>query len=283
MAHYEKFSKQGLGHIFLHFNRGYKIDKEGNKKYVNFGNKEIDTTKSHLNYNLNVNENGIPFNQRKQFERILKGETLPDGNSLIVNNRKDLKVLCSWVVTIPVDVPPQDEDEFFKAVYEHLKEKYPHCVSAFVHKDEGIKIGDEKTGDKIIGRHHLHYAFVPVFYDTKKDVYKISANELVNRNELKTFHNELSKAVEQKLGYQTSIMTGECSLRREQGLRGSVDILKFKAQKLAEEYSTLKEKFNESGLKLSADMANYIITTGQKDEFAKFQKQKDELNKDIER
>ena len=270
MAHYEKFSKQGLGHIFLHFRRGYSIDKNGNKIYVNFANKEIDTSKSHLNYNLNVNENGVPYNQQKQFERIMQGRTLPDGCSLVVNNRKDLKVLCSWVVSLPDDVQPEDEDKFFKAVYYHLKEKYPHCVSSFVHKDE-------------IGKNHLHYAFVPVFFDTKKGVYKISANELVNRNELKTFHNDLSTAVYIALGYKVSIMTGECSLRREQGLRGSIDIIKYKAQKLAEEYATLKEKFKGSGLKLSADMAEYIVKSGQKERFAQYQRQKDELNKNIER
>lgn len=270
MAHYEKFAKQGLGHIFLHFRRGYKLDKDGNKVYVNFGNKEIDTTKSHLNYNLNVNEQGIPYNQEKQFERIMQGKTLPSGATLVVNNRKDLKVLCSWVVSLPDDVRTEDEDLFFKAVYDHLKEKYPHCVSAFVHKDEA-------------GKKHLHYSLVPIFYDVKKNIYKVSANELVDRNALKTFHNELSNAVENALGYPVSIMTGESELRREQGLRGSVDILKFKAEKMLEEYVALKDKFNESGLKLSADMAKYIVESGQKEQFVKYQKLKDELNKNNER
>ena len=66
-------------------------------------------------------------------------------------------------------------------------------------------------------------------------------------------------------------MTGESELRREQGLRGSIDILKYKAQKLAEEYATLKEKFQGSGLKLSAEMAQYIVRTGQKEQFAEYQ------------
>ena len=67
-------------------------------------------------------------------------------------------------------------------------------------------------------------------------------------------------------------MTGEARLRREQGLRGSIDILKYKAQKLAEEYATLKEKFQGSGLKLSAEMAQYIVCTGQKEQFAEYQR-----------
>lgn len=270
MAHYDKFARQGVGHIFIHFKRGYTIDENGNKKYVNFGNKEIDTAKSYLNYNLNLNENGVPANQKRQFEKILNSETLPKGYDLKINKRKDLKVLCSWVVSLPDNVKPQDERKFFKAVYNHLKKKYPHCVSAFVHRDE-------------IGKNHIHYAFVPVFHDIKKDVYKISANELVDRNELKTFHEELSRAVEKELGYKADIITGESNLRREQGLRGSIDILKFKAEKMAKEYATVKERFNGSEIKLATDMADYIIKTNQKEPFAEFQRQKAELESGLER
>jgi len=177
MAHYEKFGKQGLGHVFLHFKRGYTVDKNGNKKYVNFSNKEIDTTKSHLNYNLNLNENGVPANQQKQFERIMSGKTLPEGCNLVVNSRKDLKVMCSWVVSLPDDVRKGDERQFFQSVYNHLKEKYPHCISAYCHLDE-------------IGKQHIHYAFVPIYYDKKKDIYKVSANKLINRKKLQISHDE---------------------------------------------------------------------------------------------
>jgi hypothetical protein len=259
MAHYEKFSKQGLGHIFAHVRRAYTIDENGCKRYANFGNKEIDTTRTHLNYNLCLNENGVPADQQKQYERIMQGKTLPDGYSLTINNRKDLRVVCGWVVTLPENVQAGDDRQFFQAVYDHLKKQYPHCVSAYCHYDEA-------------GRPHLHYLFVPIFHDPKKDIYKVSANELVDRRALTTFHHDLSKAVEQVLGYEVSIMTGEATLRREQGLRGSIDILKYKALKLAEEYATLKEKFQGSGLKLSAEMAQYIVRTGQKEQFAEYQR-----------
>ena len=262
MAHYEKFNKQGLGHIFAHVRRAYTINENGCKRYVNFGNKEIDTTRTHLNYNLCLNENGVPANQQRQYERIMQGKTLPDGHSLVINNRKDLRVVCSWVVTLPENVQAGDEHQFFQAVYDHLKMQYPHCVSAYCHYDEA-------------GRPHLHYLFVPVFYDKKKDIYKISANELVDRKALTVFHDSLSKAVANELGYEVSIMTGESTLRREQGLRGSIVILKYKAQKLAEEYATLKEKFQGSGLKLSAQMAQYIVRTGQKEQFAEYQRNVD--------
>jgi len=37
-------------------------------------------------------------------------------------------------------------------------------------------------------------------------------------------------------------------------------------------YATLKEKFQGSGLKLSAEMAQYIVRTGQKEQFAEYQR-----------
>ena len=46
---------------------------------------------------------------------------------------------------------------------------------------------------------------------------------------------------------------------------------------------TLKEKFKGSGLKLSADMAKFIIESGQKERFAEYQRLKDEINKNLER
>ncbi len=246
-------------HPTLKVSQLYTIDENGHKRYANFGNKEIDTTRTHLNYNLCLNENGVPANQQKQYERIMQGKTLPDGYSLTINNRKDLRVVCSWVVTLPENVQAGDDRKFFQSVYDHLKKQYPHCVSAYCHYDEK-------------SRGHMHYLFVPVFHDPKKDIYKVSANELVDRRALTTFHHDLSKAVKSDLGYEVSIMTGEATLRREQGLRGSIDILKYKAQKLAEEYATLKEKFQGSGLKLSAEMAQYIVRTGQKEQFAEYQR-----------
>ena len=48
MAHVAKYSKGALGHMFAHYERAK--DKDG--EYIKFGNEDIDTNKSHLNYNL---------------------------------------------------------------------------------------------------------------------------------------------------------------------------------------------------------------------------------------
>ena len=49
MAHLEKYSRAQLGHILKHDSRA----KDLNGNYIKFGNEEIDTSRTHLNYNLN--------------------------------------------------------------------------------------------------------------------------------------------------------------------------------------------------------------------------------------
>ena len=273
MAHYEKFDRRGLGHIFLHVRRAYSLGKNGQKIYVNFGNRDIDTTRTPLNYNLCRNEDGQPANQQKRYEKIMAGKTIPDGKELRINDRKDLKVVCGWVVSLPDDVRAGDDRRFFEAVYNHLITKYPHCVSAFTHYDES-QHGSEKSGCHI--KAHMHFLFVPVYYDPQKDMYKISANEVVTRKDLRSFHDDLSKAVETALGYRVSIMTGEFA-DRENGMRESVDILKYKAEKLSNEYKQLKEKVRVSDEKMTADMADYIISSGQAEHFLSYQKRNPQL------
>ena len=45
-----------------------------------------------------------------------------------------------------------------------------------------------------------------------------------------------------------------------------------KPRLFSRDYATLKEKFQGSGLKLSAEMAQYIVRTGQKEQFAEYQR-----------
>lgn len=178
MAHVAKYSKSACGHMCAHYER--RIDDNG--EYIKFGNESIDTTKTHLNYNLAPhNESQIDFIKKRCSEvKCLK--------------RNDVKVMCSWVVTLPKDFPRKDEDEFFKKTYKFLEDKYnkENVVSAYVHKDEVTP--------------HMHFAFVPVVYDLKKDINKISAKERITRQDLKTFHNELEKHLRQHFNFEVNIL-----------------------------------------------------------------------------
>lgn len=72
-------------------------------------------------------------------------------------------------------------------------------------------------------------------------------------------------------------MTVEIALRREQGLWDSVDMMKYKALKMAEEYAAL----SRDGLKLAADMAKYITQNGQKGTVCRISKTKRHRQREV--
>lgn len=179
MAHVAKYSKGALGHLFKHYERA----KGEDGKYVNFGNEAIDTSKSHLNYNL------APTRDMTQGEFVKKR-----CSEVKCLNRKDVNLMCSWVVTAPKDLPIKNQKEFFEQSYKFLSNRYgeENVVSAYVHNDETTP--------------HMHYAFVPVAYDMKKQEYKISAKLKINRTDLQSFHKDLDAHMEQYFGYSIGIL-----------------------------------------------------------------------------
>lgn len=176
MAHVTKYTKVQSGHMLKHFERAEEVTKERDN---------IDATKTHLNYNL------VPFGTRGQ-ERLNK--RLKEVYCL---NRKDVNVLCDWIITAPQTLPNERQEEFFKESYKFMCARYGgenNVVSACVHNDEQ--------------QPHLHFAFVPITYDNKKEKYKVSAKEVVNRKDLQTFHQDLQKHLENKMNIKIDILNG---------------------------------------------------------------------------
>lgn len=199
MAHVQKFSRGAVGHMAKHFERA----KDENGAYIKFGNTEIDTAKSEQNYNLApVRSQGKFIKKRCEEVKCL--------------NRKDVNVMCSWVVTLPKSFPAEREKEFFEQTYKFLEEKYgkENTISAYVHKDEVTP--------------HLHFAFVPVVKDKKTELEKVSAYECLNRKELKTFHPALSKYLENYFGFEVEIMN-------EATKEGNRTVAELKQQTIAEQ------------------------------------------------
>ena len=67
-----------------------------------------------------------------------------------------------------------------------------NVVGAFVHMDECTP--------------HSYFSLVPVVPDEKRGGERVSAHDCVTRKDLKTFHTELSKHIEQALGYEAEIL-----------------------------------------------------------------------------
>ena len=137
------------------YTRGQKEDG----LYFLFGNQDIDTSKSHLNYNLAPEHDGgqLSFINRRTSEvQCLK--------------RTDVNVMCSRVVTAPKDLTKDGYDLFFREVYKFLNDRYADgsdksVISAYVHMDEISP--------------HLHYAFVPVVHDEKKALIRYRLRQLL--------------------------------------------------------------------------------------------------------
>src|SRR5699024_1969146 len=160
----------------------YERYKKENGEYIRFGNQEIDTEKTRLNYNLAEDKNQLDFIKKRTSDvRCL--------------NRKDVNVMTSWVVTLPEKIKTdEDQRKFFQEAYNFLENKYgkENVISSFVHLDETTP--------------HMHFAFVPVVYDKKREEYKVSAKECITRYDLKKFHPELEKHMEKVFGRDIGIL-----------------------------------------------------------------------------
>ena len=187
MANVQKYARSACGHLCAHFERA----KDENGEYVKFGNKKIDPSRTHLNYNLapERSEGQIEF----MHSRISEVRCL---------NREDVKVMCSWCVTAPQGVMEDEQEQFFKSTYDFLSERYggeQNVISAYVHNDESTP--------------HLHFAFIPVVYDKKKDCFKVSAKEVLTKRELLTIHTDLSSHLESVFGRDVGVLLDDTTKR----------------------------------------------------------------------
>lgn len=181
MAHVQKFTRGNLNGLSIHLDR--KTDHHSNE--------EIDPTKTYLNIDLCQKE----------------GDTLSRLNDRLKEvycmKRDDVKVGCSWIVTLPKNLKEQtesDQQAFFEKTYAFLSERYggeKNVLSAQVHLDETTP--------------HLHFVFMPVVWDEKKQREKVSAKEVLNRNDLQKFHGELDTFLKKELPniYQDGILNGK--------------------------------------------------------------------------
>ncbi len=228
MAHVQKSTKSQVGGLTRHYERF----KKENGEYIKFNNQEIDVTKSHLNYNLATHQN---MNQLDFIKKRTAEVNCP--------NRKEINVMCSWVITKPKELNPDAQDLFFQEVYKFLENRYgkENVISAYVHLDETTP--------------HVHFAFVPIKFDEKKQKYKVCAKEVVNRQDLRTFHKDLTRHME-------NIFKRDIGLINEATKNGNKSIEELK---------------NETKNKILADVTKQAI---EKKEVAEIKVQK--LNKLIE-
>jgi len=233
MANCKKYTKAACGHLFKHYERA----KDENGEYLKFGNQEIDTGKSHLNYNLAV------LHQPDRQGDFVKQRC----SEVKMQNRADVNVMCSWIVTVPKQIEEDETERFFKETYKFLSERYgrDNVISAHVHMDETTP--------------HIHFAFVPVVRDKKKDILKVSAKEAIHKKELQTFHKDLSAHMERIFGRDVGVQneaTKEGNQAIEELKRGTarqeLEEIKQQAEEIKKESAETAQGLKESKAQLEA-------------------------------
>lgn len=169
-----KFSSvQSIGHLCKHYSRDVDADK--------YGNKDIDTDK------LDMDKTNLAPDRGKETDYIKhKIQEIADGKTI----RKDAVRMCCWVVDMPKTLSKAKQDEFFQESYNFLIQRYGTksgmgedvCISAYIHNSESTP--------------HMHFAFIPII--EKNGEKKLCAKECIDRNELKTFHEDFARYMESK-------------------------------------------------------------------------------------
>ena len=216
--HVTKYTRGTLGHMLGHYDR----TKDG------LGENVV-PERTQLNYNLAVDDQPL-----KQLDFVHK--RLGEVRCL---KRKDVNVLCDWVVTMPKDLVDEYREPFFKAAYNFFAEKYGHdnVVSAYVHMDEM--------------QPHMHFAFVPVVADRKRDGWKLSAKEAITRVDLQHIHEQMQTQLTQELGVPVNLLN-------EATIEGNRSIKELKRGTAVEAVNKLKSE--------QMEIAQDIITESKDDE-----------------
>lgn len=233
MASLDKYKKSSVGRLFLHNNRS-----QGDG--VRHSNECIDDSKTNLNYH---------------YGNIGSAETVDKRiNEVFSVERKDATVLCEAIVTLPDNVPEEDERRFFRSVYDFYVKDFgeENIVNAVVHKDEGTP--------------HIHIDFIPVIkgdfsYDKSSPYYKkleewkaehdgelerLCAKELLNREYFDNMHPRLSAYVEQDLGYETKIINGATENGNMSVVKLKLDTMKKQLEDLIEARKYLENEIAET-------------------------------------
>lgn len=174
MANMKKFSNmKDIGHLCAHYERSVPAG--------HYSNPDIDQSRiseDHIN---------LAPNRGKQTDYIkTKIAEIMDGRTL----RKDAVRMCCWVINAPANISSEKKELFFQTAYNFLVDRYGTksgigedvVISAYIHKSESSD--------------HMHFAFMPIV--ERNGIKSFCAKEAVGRDDLRTFHEQLSEVMEKK-------------------------------------------------------------------------------------
>lgn len=174
-------------------------------------NEEIDLDKTHLNYDLVESNKNLYQRVKDRVEEVRS-----------VSRIQNSVVDYSNIITVPKDQAEEwgieKSKEYLKEVYNYFCDEFgkENIVSAKVHLDETAP--------------HMHLHFVPV----NKENGKLQARVVMTKERINRIHTKAPKYLKEK-GYDVIRGSGKTE--------NSLDIHKYKAEKLKEDICILEKQF----------------------------------------
>ncbi|WWU66887.1 MobV family relaxase (plasmid) [Clostridium baratii] len=221
-----------MSYLVCHFGK-YKssnvfgLQKHNQRENKNYSNKDLDISKSHLNYDL---VNSSPINFRTTINNLIDEKRKSDRAV-----RKDAVVYCECIISSDQkffkNLSLDKQKLFFRESLEFLGQKLgkDNIISANVHMDETTP--------------HMHVGFVPIQGDS------LSAKKVLNRNFLRNIHNQMPKFLKDN-GFDIERGKEDAKFKHMETReykklsQAELDDLEFQKKNLNKQIDTLIEKKN---------------------------------------
>lgn len=216
MAHRQKYNRKESGHLLEHDCREPHDRSRGNQ--------DIDPNRTHLNYDL-MKEHRDSLTAKQRLDAITDKYADIFQQKHGRKMRADAVNMCSWIVTVPDDVSPEEYQSFFRHTFDFISEKYgmENMIAATVHMDETTP--------------HCHYCYAPVVPDElfinheNSDFHQKLCQRNSEMGTLSKFQKELQKHLEEALGHSVSILRDDEEKKTSKEGNKSIKQLKEETRK----------------------------------------------------
>lgn len=206
------------------------LERHNERRNKNYSNKDIDLSRSHLNYHLKQIQ---ADSYLKEFERIRIRQELK--GTLRLHGEKQSTILCEFIITSDNEffhrLGADKTKRFFEDAYDFVTAKVggeQYVVSAVVHMDEATP--------------HMHVSFIPVIRGKDRNGQPCKR---VNCSEFWKGRDSYSRLQDEYFDY----MTNTCGYALERGQKGStaehLSVAEFKLKKTEEQLNEVTEQLSE--------------------------------------
>lgn len=209
------------------------LERHNERRNKNYSNKDIDLSRSHLNYHLKQIQ---AESYLKEFDRIRTRQDLK-GN-LRLHGEKQSTILCEFIITSDNEffdrLGADKTKRFFEQAYDFVTAKVggeQYVVSAVVHMDEATP--------------HMHISFIPVIQGKDR---KGQLCKRINCSEFWKGRDSYSRLQDEYFDY----MANTFGYALERGQKGStaehLSVAEYKLKKAEEQLNEMSEQISEIGV-----------------------------------